>query len=106
PDTREELQRVFFFDRQPGVKRVMFLATPHHGSNLGPSLPGRLAAKLIHLPKQLMDASRDVAAENPEGWRLSRNGRVPTSLDLLAPHSPALEVLAARPRPAGVHYHS
>ena len=31
---------------------------------------------------------------------------MPTSVDLLAPHAPALEVLAARPRPAGVHYHS
>src|SRR5207249_4040993 len=37
PETRTELQSIFFFEQQPCIKRVVFLGTPHHGSNLSPS---------------------------------------------------------------------
>jgi hypothetical protein len=35
-----------------------------------------------------------------------KSGKVPTSVDLLAPDSPALQLLAAREKPELVHYHS
>jgi pimeloyl-ACP methyl ester carboxylesterase len=101
--TRAELERIFFFRRQPFIKRVVFLGTPHHGSKLSPSPPGRLAAKLVRLPKDLMAAAGDLARENPGQIA---GGELATSVDLLAPGSPALELLAGRPCPPGVHYHS
>jgi pimeloyl-ACP methyl ester carboxylesterase len=106
--TRAELERIFFFERRPFVKRVIFLATPHHGSKLSPSPPGRLAARLVRLPQDLMAAAGDLARENPElaGGKAHFLGQLPTSVYLLAPGSPALELLAARPCPPGVHYHS
>jgi pimeloyl-ACP methyl ester carboxylesterase len=107
---RDELRRVFFFKHEPAVKRVIFLGTPHHGSNLSPSPPARLAGWFIRLPQDLLTAARDVAAENPGLWLASapdRHGaQVPTSLDLLTPGAPALELLASRTAPPGVHYHS
>jgi pimeloyl-ACP methyl ester carboxylesterase len=103
PQSRAELQRVFFFEQQPGVRRVIFMGTPHHGSRLSPSLPARLLSKLVRLPSDLMDAASDVAQENPGVWS---SAHVPNSLDLLSPGAPALELLAARAAPAGVHYHS
>jgi pimeloyl-ACP methyl ester carboxylesterase len=112
PETRAELGRIFFFEAQPFVKRVIFLGTPHHGSKLSPSPPGRLAARLVQLPKSLLEASQDLVRENPmlgpkgEGKEGHSLGRLPTSVDLLAPGAPALEILAARRAPPGVHYHS
>jgi pimeloyl-ACP methyl ester carboxylesterase len=106
PETRQELEQVFFFDRQSCVGRVIFLATPHHGSSLSPSPPARLLAKLARWPKQLMNDTRDMIQENPQVKGSVRDGILPTSLDLLAPGAPALELLAARPIPRGVHYHS
>ena len=106
PETRDELRRIFFFKREPCVKRVIFLATPHHGSRLSPSPLGHLGDELVRLPKGLMDAAQDVAAENPGQPLLRTFDHVPTSVDLLAPNAPALELLASRPRPDGVHYHS
>jgi pimeloyl-ACP methyl ester carboxylesterase len=108
PEARAELQRVFFFEREPSVKRVVFLATPHHGSKLSPSPPVRLLSKLVRLPRDLMDAAGDVARENPGLWPGAggRPPQLPTSLDLLSPGAPALEQLAHRSAPAGVHYHS
>jgi pimeloyl-ACP methyl ester carboxylesterase len=105
-EARTELQRVFYFQREPEVRRVIFLATPHHGSSLSPSPPAKLLEKFVRLPKRLLTAAREVAKDNPEVLATLHNGELPTSLDLLAPGAPALELLAAEPRPAGVHFHS
>jgi hypothetical protein len=106
PETRATLQDLFYFTAQPCVRRVVFLATPHHGSKLSPSLPARLAEQFIHLPKDLRQTAHEASREDPHLLAGLGKGRVPTSLDLLAPGAPALELLAARPKPPGVHYHS
>jgi hypothetical protein len=106
PGTRAELQRVFFFQRQPEIQRVIYIATPHGGSKLSPSWIGRLADRLVSLPRNMIGDLKDLAAQDPD-WALRLKGdTLPTSVDLLAPGSPALEALAARPKPEGVHYHS
>jgi pimeloyl-ACP methyl ester carboxylesterase len=106
PQTRAELKRVFFFERRKYIERVVFIGTPHHGSKLSPALPGRIAAYFVRLPKTLVAVAHDVADDNPDLPTALRAGHIPTSVDLLAPHSPALEVLAGRPNPNGLHFHS
>src|SRR5205823_6421272 len=101
PAVREDLEETFYFRRRPEVARVVFLGTPHHGSKLGPSLPAREALRFVHLPKMILDTAADLAQENPD----LKLRQLPTSVDLLAPHAPALEVLAAK-RSERVHYHS
>jgi hypothetical protein len=56
-----------------------------------------------------MAAAADLARENPDLWPSLGDGsspHLPTSLDMLSPGSAALELLAGRPAPPGVHYHS
>jgi pimeloyl-ACP methyl ester carboxylesterase len=105
PATRQELQQVFFFQPQPSIRRVIFIATPHHGSSLSRMGFARLAEKVIRLPREILQVKRDLARENPNDPTFAKC-KVPTSVDLLEPGSPALELLAAQPRPDGVHYHS
>jgi pimeloyl-ACP methyl ester carboxylesterase len=105
PGTRQELQQVFFFQSQPSVRRVIFIGTPHHGSSLSRMGFARLADKVIRLPKALLKAGQDVARENPES-AVAIDCKVNTSVDLLEPGSPALELLAKQSRPDGVRYHS
>ncbi len=104
--TRQELQQVFYFEEVPMVKRVIFLGTPHKGSRLSPSLLGRMVAKLAGTPKQLVEAINEVGKGNPDALKPGFDEPLATSVDLLNPESPALKVLASRPKPAGVHYHS
>jgi pimeloyl-ACP methyl ester carboxylesterase len=106
PEVRQELRQTFYFDKVEGVRRVVFIGTPHHGSKLSPTALGRLAAHLVRLPRDLMAASQDLTAENPDLPTMLRMRPLPTSVDLLGPNAPALELLAARPRPPRVHYHS
>jgi pimeloyl-ACP methyl ester carboxylesterase len=105
PATRQELQQVFFFQPQPSVRRVIFMGTPHHGSSLSSTGVARLAEKVIRLPKAIMKAGQDVARENPDA-PITIDCKASTSVDLLEPGAPALELLASQPRPEGVHYHS
>lgn len=105
-DTRDELKRLYYFPQTPGVERVIFLATPHHGSRLGPSAPARLATQFMHMPQRLMKTVGDLASADPQAPAKLRDGRLASSLDLLAPGAPALELLAARPIPPHVHFHS
>ncbi len=104
PEDREELVRTCYFKRQGYVKRVIFMGTPHHGSKLSPSLMGRLAARFAGVPAQLLKATHDLSQLNPE---LREHGcQLPTSVDLLDPQAPALTLIAHRPRPAEVRFHS
>jgi pimeloyl-ACP methyl ester carboxylesterase len=102
PEEKQEIQRVFFFQPEPLVKRVVFLGTPHHGSQLSPALPGRIARRLVKLPVSLMKLAKDAAVGNPA----LKPRELPTSVDLLSPESPALTWLAAKSPPQGVRYHS
>ncbi len=98
----KDLEETFYFRPRMDVKRVIFLGTPHRGSKLSPSLPARLAQRFIKAPNLMLAEATDLTTENPA----LKYRQLPNSVDLLAPNAPALEVLLARPKPPGVHYHS
>ena len=107
PDSaRAELRRTFFFQRESCVTRCIFIGTPHHGSKLSPSPLGRLAVHLVRMPRDLMTVSQDLMKDNPDLQKALHERALPTSVDLLKPNAPALELLCARPRPQRVHYHT
>jgi pimeloyl-ACP methyl ester carboxylesterase len=106
PQTRMELYRIFYFRQQPMVRRVVFLAAPHHGAKISTLPPAKLASSLVQLPKSLTEAARDVTQHNPNAEFRFGSNKVPNSLRLLMPGDPSLELLAARPKPANVHFHS
>ncbi|HEY7155101.1 MAG TPA: hypothetical protein VH575_14150, partial [Gemmataceae bacterium] len=96
----------FFFQRENCVTRCIFIATPHHGSKLSPSPLGRLAVHLVKMPNELMTLHSDLVKANPDLGKVFRDRALPTSVDLLAPDSPALKLMSSQPRPPRVHYHS
>jgi pimeloyl-ACP methyl ester carboxylesterase len=102
PALREKLRETFFFQRASGVTRVIFIATPHHGATLSQSVAGWLGAHLVHFRTDMEDFAKELAQRIPD----FAYGHVPTSIELLAPDSPELRILTARPAPPGVHYHS
>ncbi|HTU21682.1 MAG TPA: hypothetical protein VMG10_26835 [Gemmataceae bacterium] len=106
PSAQAELQQTFFFQRESCVKRVVFIATPHNGSKLSPSPLGRLATYLVRMPSELKTVHADVVKDNPDLAKVLRDRALPTSVDLLAPGAPALRLMANRPRPQHMHYHT
>jgi len=106
PQAREQLQQMFYFERLPQVRRAIFLGTPHRGSKVSPSVLGRIGARLAGLPRAMSSLFSDIVEENPRLALELRRVSPPSSIDLLDPNAPALQLLSHRPRPEQVTYHS
>ncbi len=105
-ETKSELQQVFYFEPLPQVTNVIFMGTPHHGSAISPSWIGRLIRKIVRLPMNVESSMMALLQNNPDYRLGDEMGRLPTSIDLLAPGAPALITLASLPKPPQVKYHS
>ena len=105
PETRDILRRWAFVKPLPFVKRVVFLATPHHGS---PLTVGRIAAWVggyVATPFQMAAVFGDLTLHNKDAFTLSSASSVsklPTSMDQMNPRNPFLTTLAEIPIAPGV----
>lgn len=106
---RELLRDMAYYEPVPFVKRVVFLSTPHGGSEFAEGAIGKLAADLIQLPSQLIRISRDLIrtsryALTPEGRELLK--ALPTSVDTLRADSGMMQLFRGVPLNPAVTYHS
>ncbi len=106
PEVLGELRRFLFFEAQPFVRRVVFLGTPHRGSELSRSTIGRLSSNLISEPDQISGLLSRLIRDNPDAFDRKAFRRLPTSIDTLDTDAPVLlALLAMRPSPS-VTFHS
>ena len=108
PEHKEMMRRVFFFEPHPSVARVVFVATPHRGSELGDQFIGRLADRLIRLPLSLRLMYKTIRDQNGPDFFTPEiaKGGLPSSIDELRPDNRLLMTLARLPRKPGVPVHS
>ncbi|MFN8642506.1 MAG: alpha/beta fold hydrolase [Candidatus Binatia bacterium] len=105
PTSRALLQEALFVEPLPFVKRVIFVSTPHRGSYLASyELVGRLAGRLISMPKDVVSLSTEIFAD--PSTRVMGLQRIPTSLDNMSPSQPFIKTLASLPIDPGVTAHS
>jgi len=95
---------------RPFVRRVIFVATPHRGSELARTTLGRLGDKLAEVPRELAALYARIDAANPGALapafqRALTRGTL-TSIDTLSPSHPLLPVLGALPFASWVSAHS
>jgi len=105
-ETRDLLQRTFFFEPLPFVSRAVFIATPHGGSFRVSSLVRNVVRQIVTLPVKVVKDVQDVAQDNPDAVSLKALGGVPTAVDNMLPGSRFVESLAACPLAPGVTTHS
>lgn len=101
--TRGRLAQQLYFDPHPLVDRVVMIAAPHRGSALAGRALGRLGNTLIDPDNPELE---QLLADNQGGFKLDERGRLPTSIDLLDPDQPFLQLLSGLPVSPQVHYHS
>ncbi len=106
PGQREQIERVFFFQANPSIGRVIFIATPHKGSSLSGAMIGRLGNALIQLPTMFEDMQKLLREQNPPGFFKEKSLTPATSITQLSPTSAPLTALNQRPLPSGVPMHS
>lgn len=100
PQVLEELRQYEFFEPLPFVKRVIFLATPHRGSEISRGVVGRVSSRLIDDSDHLTNLLYTLVKENPDAFDRRRFRKLPTSIDTLEPNAPVLlALLAMTPNP-------
>ena len=107
PESRTILDDALTFEPVPEIRRAIFIAAPHHGSNTANQFIGRLGSTLIRRPGRLQQVYDEVITLNgPEVIQPFYRRRPPSSVDNLTWDSPILKTLSALPSAEGVPYHS
>jgi pimeloyl-ACP methyl ester carboxylesterase len=84
PDDRELFRRALFYKPRPEVRRVVFIATPHRGSEVDQGPLGHLGSRLIRLPDPLRASyDRLIARNRPDFFTERFRKGLPTSVDEL-----------------------
>jgi pimeloyl-ACP methyl ester carboxylesterase len=90
------VQRATIFRANPRVDRVVFICTPHRGSNMAVGTLGTLAIRAISLPAALV-ANTAESLGSSIALVTGDPHRMPTSVDGLSPRNPTHKVLDSRP---------
>ena len=102
PETRALIQRSMFFEPQPYVKRVVFIATPHQGSFRVSSFVLSAVRKLVTLPLTVVTGIAELGTKNTG---LPKEA-APTAVDNMRPGNRFVRTLSASPIAPGVTPHS
>src|ERR1700687_5932942 len=94
-----------FFKPLPFVTRVIFIATPHHGSDMASNFIVRFGNKFMNLPGGLAKSVVQIAKLRQSGM-LESSFFIPTALDNMDASNPFVKTLATLPIANGVHAHS
>ena len=108
PQAIRELERILYFQRNPRVTRVIFMAAPHRGSSMADSFVGRLGNALSRLPPMEERGFSGLASANPGAMmpgaaQFYAGGRF-SAVRTLSPKSTAL--IALSELPIEVPFHS
>ncbi|MHC4758396.1 MAG: lipase family protein, partial [Planctomycetota bacterium] len=108
-EDKELLRQILFFESLPFAKRVVFISTPHQGSDLADKWFTKIGSGMIHLPDTVSGIGEDISRLGQDELavdisKLSK--RIPNSLDQLSPSSNYVKVTNKIPLRDGVPYHS
>lgn len=108
-EDRAMLNDAFFWKPDPTVRRVIFIAVPHRGSDLADRWTGRLGQRLFQPPGEFRAFYERVSTANPgaftEAYEALGTGQL-DSVGALSPSQPTLRILPDLPVGKGIMLHS
>ncbi len=105
-ETRRALSEGFYFRPSTDVRRVIFIGTPHKGSDWARRPVGRLGSMLVKPAPTAQSRHAQLIRDNPGVFRAELGQRFPTSVDLLEPDSALLQSTTRIPYAPWVTLHS
>jgi len=105
-EARRQLKEAFVFTHRPEVKGVIFISTPHRGSDLASNWIGRVGASFVKTPRPLQSLYAEVKPlliNDPSARSLKR---MPNSVDTLESRDRFVEAVNKLPIAPGIPYHS
>jgi hypothetical protein len=110
PEDKEEFRKMMYFEAKPYVKRMVFIAVPHRGSNISDNYIGWTGRLLTSTPKAYKALTERVRAalspelvkpEAEESFKEKDN-----SIKNLSPNDPTIKALSELSIDADVPFHS
>lgn len=107
PEERKKIDEIIHFEPLPFVKRAIFIATPHRGSQMAQTWFARWGASLIQIPKDIIKRNQALLEVLVGGDRIAATtGLYITGIDNLDPDNGALKMLNRMPMSDKIVYHS
>jgi pimeloyl-ACP methyl ester carboxylesterase len=105
-ESKRLLEQALIFKHRPEIGRVIFMSTPHRGSDMASNWLGRIGSMLVRTPGKLLTVGRTIreaATADPAALQLKR---LPNSVDTLAPNNRFVVAINELPTTPGIPYHT
>lgn len=96
------IHRALIFDANPDVRRIVFICTPHRGSDMAVGSVGEIGMRLIALPANLASTITK-SVGNTVAIATGNPRRIPNSVTSLSPKNPSLKTMNSVPIRAPHH---
>src|SRR5438445_435885 len=103
-ESKHLLEQAIILKHRPEIGRVIFMSTPHRGSDLASNWIGRIGWMLVKTPSKLITIGqtiREAATPDPAALQLKR---FPNSVDTLAPNNRFVVAINKVPITPGIPY--
>ena len=105
-ESKHLLAGAIILKHRPEIGRVIFMSTPHRGSDLASNWIGRIGSMLVKTPSHLISVGQTIRADlkpDPAALQLKR---FPNSVDTLAPNNRFVVAINEVPITSGIPYYS
>lgn len=106
PQQLHRLRKSYYFQANPNIGRVVYIATPHHGSQWASRCIGRIGATLAGIWEPNREGYQEIVRDNPNAFSGDYSESFPSSVELLRPSNHLLQMLAAMPSSPSTTVHS
>src|SRR6266849_6476454 len=106
PQSKRQIEEVLIFEHRRDIGRVVFMSTPHRGSDLASNWIGRIGSMLVRTPPKLLHVgqiARESLTADPAALQVKR---LPNSVDTLAPNNRFVVAINKIPMTKQIPYHS
>jgi pimeloyl-ACP methyl ester carboxylesterase len=100
------LQEALIFKRRSEIGRVVFMSTPHRGSDLASNWIGRFGSMLVKTPGRLLTIGRTIREATTADPAVLQLKRFPNSVDTLAPNNRFVVAINKIPIAPGIPFHT
>ena len=105
-DDKRLLEQALIFKHRSEIGRVIFMSTPHQGSDMASNWLGRFGSMLVKTPGKLLhigNTIKEATTADPTALQLKR---LPNSVDTLAPNNRFVVAINKIPTTPGIPFHS
>ncbi|PYL91300.1 MAG: hypothetical protein DMF16_02810 [Verrucomicrobia bacterium] len=105
-DSKRLLEEAIILKHRSEIGRVIFMSTPHRGSDLASNWIGRIGSMIVKTPSKLLNVgrtARELLTADPAALQVKR---LPNSVDTLAPNNRFVMAINKIPMTKQIPYHS